>query len=159
MVYRALDVTRLVSVQERRVGCARVLGCVVGRQRAHLEFYQLERACCGCRVDRCHGRYGLADVAHFVACQRIFIHGDRQHAIGVRTIGAGYDSNDASESRRLGNVEAQDLAMAHGTAEDSADERARVLEICRVARPPGDFLDTVNERNAAPLTCCGCRAR
>ncbi len=90
VVYRALDVAWLVVVQERGVRCARVLGCVVGRQRAHLEFYQFERACRGSRVDRRNRRYGLADVAHFVACQRIFIHGDRQHAIGVRAIGAGY---------------------------------------------------------------------
>ena len=122
----ALEVARLVVVQQHRARGARFLRRVVGRKLAHLELDQPQRALGGLGVDRRHGRDRLAAVAHPLARQRVFVHGDRQHAVGVRAVVAGDDGHDAWQRPRLRHVEPNDLAVAHRAAEDPADQRIGV---------------------------------
>jgi hypothetical protein len=64
---------------------------------------------------------------------------------------AGHDSHNAVERARLGQVETEDFAMAHGAAKDATDQCIRLLEVRRVACAPGDLLDAVDERHASAL--------
>ena len=150
VVHLPFEIARLGVVDEDCARRKRGFRRVVGRQLPHLELDQIERALGGVRVDRRHRRNRLAAVAHLVARERIFVHRDRQHAIGVRAVRAGDDGDDAVKRARLRHVEPENLAMADRTAEDAADKRVGMVEIGRVARLAGDLLDAVDERNAPP---------
>ncbi len=118
----------------------------------HLEFDQRQRALGRLRVDRGHRRDRLAAIAHAAARQRIFVHGDRQHAVSVRTIVAGDDRDHAVERSRLGDVEPDDIRVADRAAKDAADQRIGMIEIGRVAGLAGDLVDAVDERNTRTLS-------
>ena len=147
----ALDIAGLVVVQQHGVRRARRFGRIIGGQFLHLEFDQAERALGRLRVDRRHRRDRLAAIAHAAARQRIFVHGDRQHAVSVRAVVAGDDRDHAVERARLGDVEPDDVGVAYRAAKDASDQRVGVVEIGRVARLAGDFLDAVDERHARTL--------
>ena len=98
----AFDIAGLVVVQQHGVRRARRFRRIIGGQLLHLEFDQSERPLGRLRVDRGHRRHRLAAIAHAAARQRIFVHGDRQHAVGVRTVVAGDDRDHAVERAGLG---------------------------------------------------------
>ena len=122
MVDLALDIAGLVVVQQHGVRRAGGFRIVVGRQLAQLEFDQIDRALRRFGVDRRHRGDRLAAIAHPAARQRIFVHGDRQHAVGDRAILAGDHRDDAVERERLADVDADNVAVADRTAQDAADQ-------------------------------------
>ena len=145
----ALEIARLVVVQQHGARRARRRRRVIGGQLLHLEFDQVERALGGLRVDRGHRGDRLAAIAHAPARERIFVHGDRQHAVSVRAVVAGHHREHAVERARLADVEPDDLAVADRAAEDAADQRVGMVEIGGIAGAAGDLLDAVDQRNAA----------
>ena len=151
----AFDVAGLVVVQQDGVRHTGRVRCVISGQFLDLELDQSERPFGRLGVDRGHRRHGLAAIAHAAARHRIFVHGDRQHAVGVRAIVAGDDGDDAVERARLGDVEPEYVGVAHRTAEDASGQRVGMVEIRRVAGLAGNFFNAVDEWNARPF----CRAR
>ena len=148
VVHLAFEIARLVVVQQRRPGGTRFLRRIIGRELADLELDQLQRVFGGLAIDRGHGRDRLAAVAHPLAGQRVFVHGDRQDAVGVRAVVAGDDGRDARQRPRLRHVEPNDLAVTHRAAENPTDQGIGVFEIRRVARAAGDLVDAVDQRHA-----------
>jgi len=51
----------------------------------------------------------------------------------------------------LGDVDADDLGMANGAAQDAADKRVGMIEIGGVAGASRHLLDAVDQRNFAPF--------
>ena len=80
----AFDVAGLVVVQKHGVRRARGIGRVIGGKLLHFQFDQAKRPLGRLRVDRRHRRDRLAAIAYAAARQRIFVHGDGEHAVGVR---------------------------------------------------------------------------
>ena len=105
----AFEIAGFVVVQQHGTRRARVLGRIIGGQFLHFEFDQVERPLGRLLVDRRHRRDRLAAIAHASARQRIFVHGDRQHAVGVIAVVAGDDRHHAFERARLGHVEPNDV--------------------------------------------------
>ena len=91
----AFEIARLVVVQQHGVRRARCFGRIIGRQLLHLEIDQRQRPLGRLRIDRRDRRDRLAAIAHAAARQRIFVHGDRQHAVSMRTVVAGDDRDHA----------------------------------------------------------------
>ena len=139
----------LSSCSSTAPGARASAGRVIGRQLLDFEFDQRERPLGGLLVDRRHRRDRLAAIAHAPARQRIFVHGDRQHAVGVRAVVAGDDRHHALERARLGHVEPNDVAVADRAAQDAPDQRVGVVEVGGVAGAAGDLVDAVDQRHAA----------
>ena len=97
----AFEVAGFVVVQKHGIRRARSLGRIIGGELRHFQFDQAESPLGGLRVDRGHRRDRLAAIAHAAARQRIFVHGDREHAVSVGTIIAGNDCPDAFEGARF----------------------------------------------------------
>ena len=154
VMHFAFEIAGLVVVQQRRAGGARVFRGVIGRQLAQLEVDEGDRALGGLRIHGGDRRKRFAAVAHALARHRIFIHRDRKHAVGERAILAGDHREHAVERARLGDVEAQDFAVAHRAAQDAADEGAGVIEIGGVERAAGDLLDAIDQRHTVARNLC-----
>src|SRR5581483_9325461 len=90
----------------------------------------------------------LPDVTHLAARQREFVLGDREHAVRLVAGFAGDDSDDTGERARLGNVEPQDVTVRVRTAKDAPDIRVGSEEVGGVTRAAGDFLDSIDQRDA-----------
>ena len=110
----AFEIAGLVVVQQHGTRRARGLGRIIGGQFLHFEFDQPERALGGLSVNGRHCRDRFAAIAHAAARQRIFVHGDRQHAVSVRTVVAGDHRDHAVERARLGYVQSNDVAVTDG---------------------------------------------
>ena len=149
VVHLAFDVAGLVGVQQHRVGTARSRRRVVSGQLPHFEFDQVQRARRDGVVSRRHSRDRLSAIAHPLTRQRMLVHGHGQYPVGVGTVCAGHHGDDPVERARLGNIETKDLAVAHWTSKNAADQGVGMFEICRVMRAPGDLLNAVDERQAA----------
>ena len=93
----AFDVAGFVVVQKHGIRRARSIRRVIGGKFLQLQVDQANGPLGGLCVDRGHRRDRLAAIADAAARQRIFIHGDGEHAVGVRAIIAGNDRDDALE--------------------------------------------------------------
>ena len=146
----AFEVARLVVMKQHCVRRTRRGGAVIGRKLTHLEYDELEGTLCGHGVDGGNRGDRFATVPHAPARKRVFIHGDRQHTIGVKTVIAGQHRENAVECTGLCNVEPDNLAVAHRTAKDAPDQRIGMGEIGRIGGAAGHFLHAVDQRNTAP---------
>jgi hypothetical protein len=152
----AFEVAGLVIVQKHRIRRARGYGCIISGQFLHFEFDELERALGGLLINRRHRSDRLAAIAHATARQRIFVHGDRQHAVSVRTVIAGDDRRHAGKRARLGNVQPNDFSVADRAAQNAPDQSVGMVEIGGIAGAPGDLFHAIDQRNAAARELAGC---
>ena len=97
----AFDIAGLVVVQKHGVRRACRFRRVISGQFLDLELDQTECPFGRLGVDGGDRRHRLAPVAHAATGQRIFVHGDRQHAVSVRAVVAGDDRDDAIERAGL----------------------------------------------------------
>ena len=144
----AFDIAGLVVVQKYGVRRACRFRRVISGQFLDLELDQTECPFGRLGVDGGDRRHRLAPIAHAATGQRIFVHGDRQHAVSVRAVVAGDDRDDAIERAGLGDVEPEYVGMAERAAENASDERVGMVEIRRVAGLAGHLFDAVDERDA-----------
>ena len=143
----ALDVVGLVRVDDGRALGHRLPRGIVGRQLAHLELDQAERALGGGVVDRGDRRHRLAAIAHLVARQRMLAARNRQHPEGLVAIGAGDDRLHAGEPQRGGHIDFENLGVGIRAAVDAPRQHARCDEIGGVFRPARDLLGPVDHRH------------
>ena len=146
----ALEIARLVVVKKHSVGGTRRVRAVTGRKLTHLEFDEVQRSLRGRGVDGGYCGDRFATVTHAAARERVFIHGDRQHAVGVRTVFASQHCENAVERTGVRDIEPDDLAVTHRTAKDASDQRIGMVEIGRIGRAAGHLLHAVDQRNTAP---------
>src|SRR6516164_7026632 len=132
-------------MQELRARSTCFFRRVVRRKRPNFEFDQIKGARSDALVYRRNRRHRLSAIAHSLARQWIFVHRDWQDTISVGTILAGHDSYDAVKRARLGNIEADDLAVAAGAAEDARRQCVGDFEIGSITCSPGDLLQAVNQ--------------
>ena len=105
----------------------RLLRGVVGRQLAHLELDQRDRALGGGIVDGGDRRDRLAAVAHLVARHGMLAARDRQHAERLVAVGAGDDRLHARELQGGGHIDVDDLGVRIGAAEDAPRQHAGMM--------------------------------
>src|SRR5271169_1998296 len=144
------EVAGLVVVQQRRARSTRLRGCVIGRKLVHLELNQLERTLGGVRINCSDRRDRLAAVAHPLARQRIFVHGNGQYAVGIWAVVSRDHADDTFEGPRLGNIEPDYFAVTYRAAENPTDQSVDMFQIRGIARAAGHLLDAVDQWNALP---------
>lgn len=142
------NVAGLVIVQKHGVRRARRFGRIIGGQLLRLEFDQCESPLGRLLIDRGHRRHRLAAIAHAATGEGIFVHGDREYAVGVRAVVAGHNCDHAIQRPGLAYIEPDDVGMAERAAEDASNESVAVVKIRRIAGLAGHLFDAVNERNA-----------
>ena len=145
----ALDIAGLACMDDGGALGHRLLRGVVGRQFAHGELDQRDRALGGGVVDGGDRRDRLAAVAHLVARHGMLAARDRQHAEGLVAVGAGHDRLHARELQGRGHIDVDDLGVRIGAAEDAPRQHAGIDEIGGVFRSPGDLLGSVDHRHIA----------
>jgi hypothetical protein len=144
----ALDVAGLPGMQRHRARGERILRAEIRGQRPVLDLDQLERGPGNAFLLRRHRGDRLAPVAHAFPRQGIFVVGDRQDAVGDAAIGTGEDRAHTGQRPRARRVDAHNLGMRMGAAQDFSGQVTRP-QVGGEARAPGDFLDAVGERRRA----------
>jgi hypothetical protein len=154
----ALDVARLVVVQQRGAFGARGVGVEERRQRIEVDLDRAQRGLGGVDVVGRDREQRLAAVAHAIARQRPFVLRDRDHAVGGGEVPAGDHGAHAGQRQRARRIDAADHAVRDHAAADAAHEGAGAGQVGGVARTAADLLDAVDERAAlADRMRGGCR--
>jgi hypothetical protein len=111
VMHLALDVARLVVVQQRGIRLARIGGAEVGRQFAHPQAYQRQRGVGRGFVDRGHGGDRVADVAHPAAGQGKLVLRDRDHTVGHVALVAGNDRSYSGQRQGCADIDFEQFGM------------------------------------------------
>ncbi len=148
LLHRALDVARLVVVQQGGAFGTRRRRVEVRGHRLQVEHDRRQRGLRGRRIVRGDGGDGLAPVAHAATRERKFVLRNGDHAVGLRAVGAGDDGAHTGQRQRPRHVDAAQDRVCDGTAQDGADQRPARREVGGVARGAGHLLDAVDQRLA-----------
>ena len=143
----ALEIARLLGVDQRGIGRHGVARGKVGRQLAHPQLDEADRLVRGRLVDGRHGSHGLTLVAHLVARQRVLAAGDGQHAEGLVAVRAGDDGEHAGQPGGLGDVDLEDLGVRIGAAIDAARQHVGLQHVGGVLGAAGDLLGPIHHRH------------
>ena len=106
-------------------------------ERFVLDFDQIHRVEGDVFIDRRDGRHRIADEAHLVDAERVFILADRKNAVGDRQVFAGDDRKHAGQRQRFRNVDALDQRVRQMAAQDFAEEHARQHDVVGKLRLAG----------------------
>ena len=145
----ALDVAGLLGVQLHGIRRERVLCRIVAGQFPHLQPDQFDRPFGGGIVDGRHRRHRLAAITHLISCERVLAAGDRQHAEGLVTIGAGDDRLHARQLRGGRDIDFDDVAVRIRAAIDAPRQHAGLQDVGSVLGAARHLLGPVDQRHVA----------
>jgi hypothetical protein len=117
VMHLALDVARLVVVQQHGIRLARIGGAEIGRQFAHPQADQRQRGVGRGLVDRGDGGNRIADVAHPAAGQRKLVLRNRDHAVGHVALVAGNDRAHTGQGQGCADIDLEQFGVGVGTAQ------------------------------------------
>ena len=117
VMHLALDVARLVVVQQHGIRLARIGGTEIGRQFAHPQADQRQRGIGRGFVDRSHGSDRVADVAYAATGQRKLVLRNRDHAVGHVALVAGDDRAHAGQGQGCADIDLEQFGVGVGTAQ------------------------------------------
>ena len=144
----ALDIAGLVEVQWHGVERARRRSIKVGRPRLEVDFDGVQGGARHHRVDGGDRGDRFAPITDTPARQRKLVLGDGNHPVGHVAVIARDHCTHPGQRTSAGSVDAPNLAMGNGAAQDHGDERAGRGQVGGVARAAGDLLDAVDQRLA-----------
>ena len=67
----------------------------------------------------------------------------------MRAIIAGNDRDDPPKCACLRHVQLENLAVAYRTSQDASDQGIVVIKVGGISGAPGNFINSINQRNAA----------
>ena len=106
-------------------------------ERLVLDFNQIHRVKSDIFIDCCDRGDRIADEAHLVDAERMFILADRKNAVGNRQVFTGDNGQDTWQGQRFRYIDIFNQRMRQMTAQDLAVEHAWEKDIVRKFRLPG----------------------